>query len=320
LAGEQKYHQLMDKPFQSTEGLRDHVPDFLDFLSAERNASSNTIKAYRRDVDEFLHFTGSHRPGPGHVRKWLASLSKKGLKRTSISRKLSSVRAFFRYLLRMNIVDFNPAEPVSFPVRSRPLPKNLTIEQAADTIDDITGDSFKSARDRAILELLYSTGIRVSELTGLNLDGVSFSPEMVKVWGKGGKERIVPFGTRARDAIRNYLTHRHSLLKKRGKLEEQALFVNKNGSRLSQRSVQRIVSATALHAGVPTRVTPHVFRHTMATHLLEAGADLRSIQELLGHASVATTQKYTHLDMKRLKEVFERAHPRARRIIGEDED
>ncbi len=314
---------LMKKCSLSFEDLGNQVPAFLDFLSAERNASTNTISAYKRDVEEFLLFS-RQRPSPGcplpnDVRKWLAGLSKKGLKRTSISRKLSSIRTFFRYLFRMGIIDSNPAEPVSFPIRSRPLPKNLTIKQAADIIDSAAGDTFKAIRDKAILELLYSTGIRVSELTGLNLDSLNLSPEMVKVRGKGRKERIVPFGSKAKSAVKDYLPQRYSLLKRLNKTRERALFINKNGTRLSQRSVQRIVAAAALHSGVLTEVTPHVFRHTMATHLLEAGADLRSIQELLGHASVATTQKYTHLDMKRLKDVFEKAHPRARKSDSEKE-
>ncbi len=297
--------------------LLEHLPSFLDFLSAERNASGNTICAYRRDVEEFLKFAAADRPGslpgPKDVRKWLSTLSKKGLKRTTVSRKLSSLKAFYKYLFRMGMVTTNPAEPVSFPIRSRPLPKNLTVAQAQELIEQVPCSDFQMKRNRAILELLYSTGIRVSELTGLDLDSVNLSPEMIRVRGKGRKERVVPFGMNARQTLENYLPERLNLLKRLRRHEEQAFFINKNGARLSQRGVQRIVSGAAMHAGILTDVTPHCFRHSMATHLLEAGADLRSIQELLGHASIATTQKYTHLDMKRLKEVFEQAHPRARK-------
>ena len=304
-------------PDRETVNLKDSLLSFMDFLSAERNASINTVSAYRRDIEEFLIYVSADdsmkQLTPRDVRKWLAALTKKGLKRTTISRKLSSVRAFFKYLFRMGIVDSNPAEPISFALRSRSLPRNLTVAQALDILEKIPTTGLKLMRDRAMMELLYSTGIRVSELTGLDLDSISLSPEMIKVRGKGRKERVIPFGRHAKDAIENYLEERHGLLKRLDKADEQALFVNKNGSRLSQRSVQRIVSAAALKAGIYSDVTPHVFRHTMATHLLEAGADLRSIQEILGHASVATTQKYTHLNMERLRQVFENAHPRARK-------
>lgn len=297
--------------------LKDSLLSFLDFLSAERNASINTISAYQRDIEEFLLFVSAEGSmeelTPRLVRKWLAALVRKGLKRTTISRKLSSVRAFFKYLFRMGLADSNPAEPISFPIKSRSLPRNLTIAQATDILEKTPTAGFKFLRDRAIMELLYSTGIRVSELTGLDLVHVNLSPEMIKVRGKGRKERVIPFGRHAKDAIENYLSERHGLLKRLDKTDKQALFINKNGSRLSQRSIQRIVSTAALKAGIYSDVTPHVFRHTMATHLLEAGADLRSIQELLGHASIATTQKYTHLNMERLRRIFEKAHPRARK-------
>ncbi len=297
--------------------LKDSLSSFLEFLSAEQNASPNTIAAYKRDVEEFLRFMDDRDkkglPGPKDVRNWLANLNKKGLKRTSISRKLSSLRAFFKFLFRMGQVASNPAEPVSFPIRSRPLPHNLSTAQISAMLDNIQPTGFKATRDKAILELLYSTGMRVSELTGLDIDRIDLSAEIVKVRGKGRKERIIPFGSLAKQAVENYLPERSSLLKRLNCTSEQAVFVNKNGSRLSQRTVQRMVSSVAFSAGVYSEVTPHVFRHSMATHLLEAGADLRSIQELLGHASVATTQKYTHLDMKSLREVFDKAHPRGKK-------
>ncbi len=297
--------------------INNALADFLDFLSAERNASSNTIAAYKRDVSSFIQFLEQAgldmEPAPKDVRRWLASLNRAGLKRSTISRKLSAVRAFFKYLFRTGQVASNPAEPVSFPIRSKPLSKNMTVPQTMDILNASPGSDFTAVRNRAIMELLYSTGIRVGELTGLDMDNLSLSPEMIRVIGKGRKERVVPFGIKAKEAMEEYLAERLVLLKRFKRADQQALFVNKNGGRLSPRSVQRIVSAAGLKAGIFTDITPHVFRHTAATHLLEAGADLRSIQKLLGHASIATTQKYTHLDMARLRRVFQKAHPRAGR-------
>lgn len=293
------------------------LEQFIEFLQAEKNASPNTISAYRRDVRDFLLFYGAEvkkiSPSPMDIRKWLAAMNKKGLKRSSISRKLSSLRTYFRFLKRIKILYHNPAEPVTFPVKSKPLPNNLTVDEMATLLKEASGQKFKGLRDRAILELLYSTGIRIGELTGLNIRDISLSPEMVKVKGKGQKERVVPFGSTARNTIEAYLPERLKVLKKTNRLEEPALFLNRSGKRLTSRSIQRLVSSLSLTAGLNSHVTPHTFRHSMATHLLEAGADLRSIQELLGHASIATTQKYTHLDIKRLSQIFDMAHPRARK-------
>jgi integrase/recombinase XerC len=182
------------------------------------------------------------------------------------------------------------------------------------------GDDFLSIRNRAILELLYSAGIRVSELCGLDLDRLSLSPEMVKVHGKGNKQRVVPFGSKAREAISKYLQERKSLLNNNRIEDENALFINKNGGRLTPRSIERIVKRRRIETGVSTPATPHTFRHSMATHLLEEGADLRSIQEMLGHASLSTTQKYTHVDISRLTSVYEKAHPRANLSKDDDEE
>ena len=295
--------------------LFQRLNEFVEFLMVEKDASPHTVSSYKRDIEQFLKFLeeiGSVPPiGPMDVRKWLAELSRSGLQRTSISRKLSSLRSFFKFLLRMGFVDANPAEPVGYPVRYSPLPKNLTVDEVTEIIEAPGEENFFSLRNSAILELLYSTGIRISELSSLNLSGIYFDPEMVKVRGKGKKERVVPFGGKARDAVLAYLPERYNLLKRLDRLDEEALFVNKNGSRLTQRSIQRMVSDFGLRCNVHSRVTPHTFRHSMATHLLEAGADLRSIQELLGHASVATTQKYVHLNIKRLSDIFKKAHPRA---------
>ncbi len=240
-------------------------------------------------------------------------MRKKGQARTTLRRKLSSLNAFFRFLQRQGILAINPAEGIQSPRARHELPPYLSIDQAREMVNLKTSGDFFSMRDRAILELLYSSGIRVSELSGLDTEDISFSPEMIKVRGKGSKERVVPFGTHACEAVKNYLPLRESMLNKRKISGEKALFINRLGSRLSSRGIQRIVEKRRLQTGIPAQVTPHAFRHSMATHLLESGADLRSIQELLGHVSLATTQKYTHLELSKLMDAYLAAHPRARK-------
>ncbi|NPA94769.1 MAG: tyrosine recombinase XerC [Thermodesulfobacteria bacterium] len=291
---------------------------FLSFLESEKNLSGNTITAYQKDLLEFSDFLTALKRDftevePRDVRKWLMTLSRRGLKRTSIARKLSSLRTFYKFLVRSGTVSANPAEPVTFPLRSRPLPKGLTIKEMEILLDSQPREDFIGIRDQAMLELLYSTGIRVSELTGLDLDDVSLEPEIIKVRGKGGKERIVPFGQHAKTALERYLKVRYDLLSKLKRQDEQALFLNSRGGRLTPRSVQRIVNQYGWRLTLSGNLTPHMFRHSMATHLLEMGADLRSIQKLLGHSSVSTTQIYTNLDVSRLKTVFSQCHPRARK-------
>ncbi len=289
--------------------------EFFEYLSSEKNASANTISSYKRDIEEFIAFLKVRKVddiSSQEVRRWLSYLVKKGLKRTSISRKLSSLKSLFKFLVRDGLSTKNPAEPVSFPVKARPLPKCLTMKEAKRILERNESNDFLGTRNRAIKELLYGTGIRVSELVGLNLVDINFHSEFIKVCGKGKKERIVPFGEAAKKAMLNYLPEREALLKRR-KIEEEAFFLNRMGKRLSQRSVQRLTERLGLNLSIHSQLTPHVFRHSMASHLLESGADLRSIQKLLGHASISTTQIYTHLDMKRLKEIFDSAHPRAKK-------
>ncbi len=295
---------------------KNELQAFSDFLFAERNASPHTADGYLRDIKAFLQDTGAANLQEiklVHIRGWLAALRKKGMARTTLRRKLSSLNAFFRFLQREDILAINPAEGIQSPRASQELPPYLSVEQAMEMVSLKTSDDFFSVRDRAILELLYSSGIRVSELSGLDTDDISFSPEMIKVKGKGSKERIVPFGIHACEAVKNYLPLRDATLRKRRLNGVKALFINRLGSRLSSRGIQRIVEKRRLQTGIPAQVTPHAFRHSMATHLLEAGADLRSIQELLGHASLATTQKYTHLELSRLMDAYLAAHPRARK-------
>ncbi len=296
--------------------FNNEIDAFEDYLSSERNASPHTADAYLRDIRAFLNQSTKKNLQDiklSDVRLWLASLRKKGQAQTTLRRKLASLNAFFRFLQRQEILSANPAEAVRSPRAGRDLPPYLSIDQAVTMVDRETTGDFFSMRDRAILELLYSAGIRVSELSGLDLLSISFSPEMIRVRGKGRKERVVPFGSHAAEAIKNYLPLRDSMLNKRRRPEEKALFINRLGTRLTTRAVQRLVEKRRLETGITSPVTPHAFRHSMATHLLESGADLRSIQELLGHVSLATTQKYTHLDLNRLLDVYSNAHPRARK-------
>ncbi len=291
------------------------VQHFINYLKVERNASSNTIRAYRQDLYAFAEHAGD--PSPDEIshqdiRQWLAHLRKKGLSFNSIGRKLAAIRSFFRFLVRQEVLSGNPAEGIRYPGTSKELPGYLSVDDAFSMIDSVKGTDFFSVRDKAILELLYSSGVRVNELAGLDMDTLHLHPEMIRVKGKGRKERVVPFGQKAREAIEKYLGPRKQLLNMRGRPQESALFINRLGTRLSCRSIERMIEQRRIAAGVNSPVTPHTFRHSMATHLLESGADLRSIQELLGHASISTTQKYTHLDFSRLAKIYDNAHPRAK--------
>jgi integrase/recombinase XerC len=236
------------------------------------------------------------------IRKYLSSLHRKNRK-SSIARKVSTLRSFYKYLVRERIVPSNPAKNVATPKAEKPLPTALTVDEAFRLMESPM--KRKHLRDQAILELLYSSGLRVSELVGL--DGTQLDQELgiVKVMGKGRKERIVPVGKKAMEALKTYL-------KERGDLEENAaLFVNSRGGRLSARSVGRLVKKYTRDSGVFRKISPHSLRHTFATHLLDAGADIREIQEMLGHASLSTTQRYTHVSLGKLMEVYDKAHPRS---------
>jgi integrase/recombinase XerC len=296
--------------------MKKFIPDFEDYLRVEKNASPHTIMSYTRDVREFFSFyeeSGFEGQVTTHyIRTWLGSLHRKGMKKTTIGRKLASVRSFFRFLAIRGFMEKSPAEGIRAPKKEQALPAYLSVDDAFAMVESLPGDDFLTIRNRAILEMLYSSGVRVSELCGLDLEHLSFSPEMIRVMGKGGKQRVVPFGKKAKQAVSAYLMERESLLRLKKVEDQKAVFINRSGGRLSARSVERIVRKRRLETGVSTQATPHTFRHSMATHLLEGGADLRSIQEILGHASLATTQKYTHVDIARLVSVYEDAHPRAK--------
>lgn len=290
--------------------MKEHIDKFIRFLQVERGFSPHTLRAYRKDLEVFSEFVkdSPERIDPIDVRGFIAEQLSSGLSKASAGRRLASIRSFFRFLHREGYIKSNPAKVINAPKKSKMLPKFLTIDDVFNLIEKPEGIGFMVARDKAILELLYSSGIRVSELCNLDMGDINLKEGLIKVRGKGKKERIVPIGQKAIDAIRTYMVER-MLLKKR---EGGALFLNRNGSRITERSIRRIVVKYARRVLIDGRIGPHTLRHTFATHLLQAGADLRTIQELLGHSSLSTTQKYTHLDITHLVDIYDKAHPLAR--------
>jgi integrase/recombinase XerC len=291
------------------------IERFQQHLAVERNLSPHTCAAYRRDLAAFQTFlAGSGAAdaatlqGIDHLllRRYLAELHRHN-QRTSIARKLSALRTFFRYLVREGVLATNPAAGLATPKRNRYLPKTLSVDEACTLMERGHGTSHLALRDRAILELLYSSGLRVSELTGLDVGGLDLQQQLVRVLGKGRKERIVPVGRKALAALQDYLAVRGAVG------DDQPLFVNHRGGRLTPRSVQRHLKVRLLKAGLLKDISPHALRHSFATHLLDAGADLRAIQELLGHASLSTTQRYTQVSVDQLLAVYDKAHPRSKK-------
>jgi integrase/recombinase XerC len=290
--------------------LKKFIEKFIDFLKAEQGVSLHTLRAYSRDLDEFASFLDEKPKDIDYldIRSYIASLHHRELKKSSISRKLAAIRSFFKYLHREGYVKKNPAKLVSSPKVPKTLPRFLDVDETFSLMDTPKGDTFRPTRDKAMLELLYSSGLRVSELTSLDVVDLDMKESVVRVKGKGRKERIVPIGSKSMEALQNYLPERISLKKK-----SPALFLNNRGGRLTQRSVRRILVNYSRMINLTGDVGPHTLRHTFATHLLHEGADLRSIQELLGHSSLSTTQKYTHVDIRHLAEVYDKAHPMARK-------
>jgi integrase/recombinase XerC len=250
------------------------------------------------------------------VRAYLGSLYKK-IRKRSIARKVASIRSFFRFLVREQVISVNPALLVSTPKQDKNIPVALSVDDAFRLMEAPGDLSPGSVRDKAILEILYSSGLRVGELVGLDVGALDLDLAVVRVMGKGKKERIVPLGSKAVGAVRSYLEQRPRFEHEVG--GEKALFLNTHGKRLTSRSVARIVEKYARHCGLSNRISPHCLRHTFATHLLDGGADLRGIQEMLGHVSLSTTQKYTHVGIERLVDVYDRAHPRSWRNSGKEE-
>jgi integrase/recombinase XerC len=303
------------------------VDDLMAFdrnLRDERGVSPHTRRSYLHDLSRFIDFlsgtflskeVGSIAAGEVDalaIRSFLAHLRKEGLAKSSIGRHLSALRTFFTFLMREGRAEVNPARAVTSPRPDATLPRTLSVEEASAVVEAPDPDAALGVRDRALLELLYATGLRVSELVGLDVADVDVVSRQLRTIGKGRKERVVPFGQKAAAAIRTYLPVRDTLRPVVGARDREPLFVNSRGARLTDRSVRRILDRALFSAEVERHASPHALRHSFATHLLAAGADLRTIQELLGHASLSTTQKYTHLDVERLIEVYRKSHPKAK--------
>jgi integrase/recombinase XerC len=290
------------------------VADFLRHLR-ERNASAHTIKAYTRDLAEFSTYSGDRDwKAIDHIviRGFLSCLYEKGLSKTSVARSLAAVRSLYRWLAQEGVVEQNPAKLVATPKLPKKLPRVPTIEEMNSVLDGQMPETAAfPERDRLMLELLYGCGIRNSELTGINLDDIRLSAEAILIRGKGKKERYVPFGETAKQALAAYLPTRKMILEDAHR-NTPALLINRRGGRLTTRSVGRIIKAIAVAKGLSPDVHPHTLRHAFGTHMLEEGADLRAIQELLGHERLATTQRYTQLSMKHVLQVYDQTHPRAK--------
>lgn len=295
--------------------MEEAISDFSRYMKTERNLSLHTVRSYLSDIRQFQSFAREQgvvsidAVNVELVRAFLAHLYLQKVKRVTIARKLSSLKAFYRYLMREGRARTNPAQPIQTPKRERYLPVFLSVDEAFALLDQAFGDDLFGLRDRAILETLYSSGIRAAELSGLNVGDLQVDSSLLKIRGKGKKERIVPLGKPAMEALARYLDRRDPGTLKR----DEPLFVNCSGGRLTTRSVARVVDKYTAATGIGKRISPHALRHSFATHLLDGGADLRSIQELLGHESLSTTQKYTSLGVAKLLEVYDKSHPRARK-------
>ncbi len=299
---------------QGVGRLKRWLGEFLDYLRHERNSSAYTITAYRRDLGQFFAYLEERgltlrQVDNLHIRGFLAFLHERRLKKSTLARKLAAVRSFFRFGVKKKWFAENPAKAVSTPKQEKRVPSFLTEEEMSDLLEIPRGTRPLDLRDKAILELLYATGIRVGELVGINIEDFSLSERSVRVRGKGKKERIVPFGRKAEERLREYLRVRAELL--RSRIGERALFLNYQGGRISPRSIERIVDRSIRLTAVRRKISPHSLRHSFASHLLGRGADLRVIQELLGHESLATTQKYTHLNLGQLIDIYRKSHPRS---------
>lgn len=308
----------MDRKMQGSEDkMFDYVKEFLNYLGIEKNYSEYTLINYERDLTDFVVFlrqsTGDQdwkRINHLDIRSYLAFLQERGYSRTTIARRITCLRSFFKYLCQKDLVVQNPLKNIQTPRLEKRLPKFLFLEEAEALVEKPKATSLLGCRDRAIIETFYATGIRVGELVTLNLEDLNLSGGFLRVLGKGKKERVVPLGSKAIVALEFYLAKsRPKLLK--NIYSETALFLNKLGIRISDRSVRRLIEKYGKQLGLDKRVSPHVLRHSFATHLLDGGADLRVVQELLGHADISSTQLYTHITKERLKKVYEKAHPRS---------
>jgi integrase/recombinase XerC len=306
--------------------VRDHLKAFLEHLRLNENASAHTVRAYESDLSQYLTFLGTHftkrvsQLTPEHLdhlgaRAFIGDLNKRGNSKASAARKLSAIRAFGRYLRREGVIESDPAALVGTPRREHRIPNHLAVDEMSALLSAPDTSGPLGRRDQAILELFYASGLRLSELVGLDLDDVNLSGRVVRVLGKGRKERIVPFNTTAAAALKAWMADREAFpqLQRAVKTrrQQEPLFLNYRGGRLSTRSVDKLVRKYVAACSTRYGISPHALRHSFATHLLEAGADLRAIQELLGHARLSTTQRYTHVNAAQLIETYRRAHPKA---------
>ena len=302
--------------------MADNLALFLQFLEGEKNASPHTILNYRRDLEEFLGFLKQKSVTLPQVdrlvlRSYLSFLRERNLSRSSINRQISTLKTFFRFLTREGLISQNPTTILSLLKAEKRLPVFMSEEEVTKLIESLHSRDALGLRDRAILEVLYSGGARVSELAGINLEDLDLLGGVIKVMGKGKKKRLILIGKKASEALEAYLSKRAELFRrKRSDIlqEKEALFADRWGGRLRPRSIERLINKYVAKASLKIKISPHVFRHTFATHLLNAGADLKSVQELLGHASLATTQIYTHVTTTRLRDVYMRSHPRAKEL------
>ncbi len=298
--------------------------DFLLYLKVNKGYSDHTLRNYRIDLEQFFAFLSSERQKKGQIQNrsnkdtittkdikaYIGHLYGR-LKRTSISRRLSALRSFFLFLEKNGMISENPSCNISSPKLKKYLPNYMSVDEIFRVLENPDADTWLKQRNIAILELLYSCGLRVSELQSIDIKDIDFNQRLIKVTGKGNKQRILPVGRKAIDSVKGYLDA-SAEIRNRYSLHSATspLFINKRGKRLSVRSIERITKQYAVKSGLTSEVSPHSFRHSFATHLLDGGADIRSVQELLGHASLSTTQRYTHVTLDRLMEVYDKAHPR----------
>lgn len=336
---------------EAPDNLRDHLKAFLAFLELNRNVSPHTVRAYDSDVGQFLAWQASGRDAKisqlqaadidsAGVRAWVASLNKAGQARASVARKLSGVRAFVHYLRREGVIDSDPTAVAVAPKLAKTIPVHLSETEITALLDSIDTRTPLGRRDRAMIELFYASGLRLSELVGVDLEDLDLNGRHVRVLGKGGKERIVPFNQSAAAAIRAWMTDRAGIVSRRESgspagaqakagvwsretrrlPQEEPLFVNVRGGRITGRSVDRLLRRYVSRCSTRMGISPHALRHSFATHLLQRGADLRGIQELLGHVRISTTERYTHVNTTQLMEVYRKAHPRAKKSAAPSDD
>jgi integrase/recombinase XerC len=308
--------------------MQPYIDRFADYLKYQRNASAHTLRNYLSDLDQFHDYLCPKDSSGGRrdidirqidhitIREYMAKLYQDKRKKSSIARKLATLRTFFKFLCREQVLDLNPAQLVSSPRLEKRLPKVISIDEVVQFIETPDTDTVLGKRDRAIIELLYATGCRVSEIAGMNLDDIDFKRATIRVRGKGRKERFVPFGSKAKEALTVYLEVRSALLAEapEHKRDPKVVFLNYQGTRITTRSIGRLIGKYVKECALAQNISPHSLRHSVATHLLSAGADLRAIQELLGHARLSTTQIYTHVSIEQLMRVYDKAHPRARSV------